>query len=105
MRHYFTISINGQKAVDLGYKFQNGSCYATLPSKLGQLEVVIDEPGEYNSFSNKWVDVSYIKTGAAVAQALDELSSLGFKGCPCYVSDCIVEGCIEKSNELFGCIL
>ena len=108
IQRYFTIAINGQKAVDAGYIFQRGNCYRdiiTHGAKIGQLEVVVDDDGEFNGNPNKWVDVSWIKTGADVQRALRALAKIGFAGCPCIVSECVLSGCIEDSNDLFCCII
>lgn len=66
MKSFYTIMINGQKAVDVGYRFCGNSCYRKIRTHnkvLAQLEVVIDEPGDYNGNPLKWVSVSYIETG------------------------------------------
>lgn len=108
IQRYFTIAINGQSAVDAGYKFQGRNCYRdiiTHGAKIAQLEVVIDDDGDYNGIPQKWVDVSWIKTGADVQRALRALAKIGFAGCPCVVSACELTGCIEDSTELFCCII
>lgn len=89
MNEFYTIMINGQKAVDAGYKFCNGYCYRRIQTHgkfLGQLEVVIDEPGQYNGLQNKWVSVAFIENGKDVEKTLKALSKIGFSGCPCVIS-------------------
>ena len=89
MQTYFVLSIGGQKAVDAGYRFCGGSCYRgvyTHNERLGQLEVVVDDSGEYNGLPNKWVDVSYIPTEAALKSAIKALKKLGFSGCYCFAT-------------------
>ena len=105
---YFVISINGQKAVDMGYKFQKGSCYRQIMNHgkaIAQLEVVVDDGGYYNGNPNKWVDVAYIKTGRDVKTTLDILSKLGFSNCPCFVSYMVQTECREEETELFCTII
>lgn len=105
---YYTISVNGQKAVDAGREFCKGSCYRqiiTHGKALAQLEVVVDDSGEYNGNPNKWVDVSYIKTGADVEQVLTALAKIGFSGCPCIVTEDTETGCYARQEELFACII
>ena len=101
----YCISINGQRAVDLGYKFQNGSCYRGIYNhgkRLGQLEVVIDEPGEYNGYSEKWVDVSYIEH-KNIDAVLKQLKRLGFSGCFAVLSESHENNgyCTEKTIKEF----
>lgn len=102
---YYTISINGQKAVDVGYRITAGRCYKRLENGIAQLEVVVDDPGTYNGNPNKWVDVSYIKTGSDVEKVINILAKLGFSGCPCLVTKDTASGCYVKSAELFCCII
>lgn len=95
-----TISINGQKAVDIGYKFQNGYCYRGIYNhgkRIAQLEVVLDEPGQYNGYDIKWVDVSYIEP-KNVDKVIKQLRRLGFGGCVATISD---ERDGQMSNEVF----
>lgn len=88
MEQFYTIMINGQKAVDAGYKFCNGRCYRgiyTHGKRIAQLEVVVDDEGEYNGFPQKWVFVGYIKSGEDVKRTLEALKKIGFSGCPCAI--------------------
>lgn len=103
----FCISINGQRAVDLGYAIQNGYCYSAIydsSTKIGQLEVVIDEPGIYKGRTNKWVDVSYIEQDN-VDVALSILSRMGFKGCHALIIEEIDDGKYFEQNTLCGVII
>jgi hypothetical protein len=107
---YFVISVNGQKAVDAGYKFQKGACYRQIINHgkaLAQLEVVVDDEGMYNGNPNKWVDVAYIKTGKDVETVLNILSKIGFKNCPCFISEVINSNTdfIDTEKELFCTII
>ena len=102
---FFTISINGQKAVNAGYAFCAGYCYKQLVGGIAQLEVVVDDDGMYNGNPNKWVDVSYIKTGSNVETVLNMLKEIGFDGCPCIISKDFVTGCMVKSKNLCCCII
>lgn len=81
------ICINGQQAVDAGYEFQGNYCYRGIydhGKKIAQLEVVIDEHGEYNGRPNKWVDVT-CTVGVSVKKVLKQLKRLGFDGCDAYL--------------------
>ena len=103
MKQYYTININGQKAVDAGYDFCGSHCYAQLMNggkSIAQMEVVIDEDGYYNGFPNKWVSVSYIYDGKDVETALDILKGCGFEGCSCIISLDIESGCFAKQAEM-----
>ena len=99
MRKYYTISICGQDAVDTGYRFCDGHCYAKLPT-YGQLEVVIDEPGEHNGLPNKWVTISYICKGNQIPTVLHNLRMVGFGGMVALISECVESGCIANEKEL-----
>ena len=104
----FSVSINGQKAVEAGYAFQSGFCYRQIRTHgrvIGQLEVVIDEEGEFNGIPNKWVTVAWIKTGEDVKRVLNALAKIGFSGCSCYVSEDTTTGCYTEEKELFCCII
>ena len=100
MKRYFTLNIYGQKAVDAGYAVNKGRCYSQILDGIGQLEVTVDEPGEYKGCLNKWVNVSYIKRGEDIPVVLDELARLGFKGCWCYITEDIENGCFAEGKEL-----
>ena len=76
------LSIYGQNAVNMGYKFQNGYCYRGIfnhGKKIAQLEVVLDEPGTYNGFSIKWVDATILNN--QLEATLVQLKKIGFSGC------------------------
>ena len=107
MKHY-TIMINGQAAVDAARRFCGGYCYRSIIEHrkvLAQVEVVIDEPGDYNGIPQKWVSVSYIITGRDVEKTLDQLARLGFRGCPCEVTLDVEAGCIATQTGLFCTII
>ncbi len=74
--YFYTVEIYGQKAVDAGYKFCAGKCCAEFAGGHGQLEVTVDDDGEYNGFANKWVSVNFIKNGADIPVILDELKKI-----------------------------
>lgn len=99
---YVVISINGQKAVDAGYKFQRNACYRGIYNhgkRIAQLEVVIDEPGEYNGLASKWVAVTTDFKSAETT--INQLRKIGFAGCPAlieYEND-------ETMDTEFGCWL
>ena len=84
------LSIYGQEAVNIGYKFQGNYCFHGIYNhgkRIAQLEVVIDEPGYYNGLQNKWVDVTIL--GNNLEATLKQLRRLGFSGSwtLCYTED------------------
>lgn len=84
------LSIYGQHAVDIAYNFQGNYCYRGIfnhGKKIAQLEVVLDEPGKYNGFDQKWVDVTIL--GNNLEATLKQLRRLGFSGSwvLCYTED------------------
>lgn len=108
MDKQFVISINGQNAVNAGYSFQRGRCYSAIKDGgkwLAQLEVVVDEPGNYNGHPKKWVDVSGIKSGRDVETVLNFLAVNGFSGCPCMITEETQGDYICSEKELFCCII
>lgn len=79
----YTVSINGQRAVNRAYEINNGHCYTGIyinSERVAQMEVVLDEDGTYNGWAVKWVDVSYVKP-SDVENVIAELSRMGFGGC------------------------
>lgn len=74
-------AINGEKAVEIAYKFQGNACYRGIYNhgkRLAQLEVTVDEPGEYNGYPLKWVDV--MTTSENANETLRQLAKIGFTG-------------------------
>lgn len=100
---YFTICINGQKAVDAGYKLCAGKCYTKLCG--AQIEVTIDCSDNYNGIPQKWVSASFIDRASDIPRVLDALRENGFDGCKCIISYCVLCGCLEKSTELYCTIV
>lgn len=105
MKISYCVSINGQKAVDVGYKFCNGKCYRGIynhKKRLGQLEVVIDSPGEYKGRPNKWVDISWIENTKTLETVKKLLPKLGFSGCYAIVTKDMQEkdSCILQQEEI-----
>lgn len=87
--HEWVISIQGQRAVDAGYKFQKNYCYRGIydhGERIAQLEVVLDSDMIYNGLVQKWVDVTLYKWEYA-DRVLKQLERLGFKGCLCMCYD------------------
>ena len=74
-----TISVNGQPAVDLARKINGGRCCSIIGDDLAQMEIGIDDDGEYNGLPQKWVDFSYIRI-ENLNSALNEIKRLGFSG-------------------------
>lgn len=78
--HEWVISIQGQRAVDAGYKFQGDHwcrcIYDDHGEKIAQLEVIL----------GRWVDVILYKWEYADA-VLGQLERLGFRGCLCAFYD------------------
>lgn len=86
----YVIEIQGQQAVDAGYAFQDGRCYRVIRDWngrfMGQLEVVLDDPDRlYNGIPSQWVAVSFID-GNDIERILSYLAKIGFKDCPCVIS-------------------
>lgn len=87
--HEWVISIQGQRAVDAGYKFQGESCYRGIydhGERIAQLEVVLDSEEVYKGLQSKWVDVILYKWEYADI-VIKQLERLGFKGCLCMFYD------------------
>ena len=83
--HEWVISIQGQRAVDAGYKFQQNYCYRGIydhGERIAQLEVVLDSDIVYNGLVQKWVDVTLYDWRYA-DRVLKQLGRRGFKGCSC----------------------
>ena len=87
--HEWVISIQGQRAVDAGYKFQKNYCYRGIydhGERIAQLEVVLDSDLVYNGLTSKWVDVTLYKWEYA-DRVIKQLERIGFKGCLCMFYD------------------
>lgn len=98
----FNIAINGQKAVDAAYAFIGSSCYRGIYNhgkRIGQMEVVIDEDGYYNGNPNKWVDVTVLEQ-KQIETVINQLSRIGFKGCPCIIQEENLHGCMISATDL-----
>ena len=98
---HIVLSLYGQKAVNIGHDFQGGYCYRGIfnhGKKIAQLEVVVDEPGEYNGFAMKWVDVTLLNN--QLDQTLAQLKKIGFSGCWTYVG-IQDENCDLSENGVF----
>ena len=108
LKKFFTVLINGQKAVDAGYSFNNGGCCADITNsgkRLGQLEVVVDEEGDEEGVLNKWVSVAYIQKGEDVETVLNILKKQGFDGCPCVICKEIEKNCFATQKSLCCCLI
>ena len=103
-KRFYNIMIHGQKAVNAGYKLQNGFCYVKTPYN-SQLEVVIDDEGSYNGLTNKWVAVSFIDNANNIPKVMDFLAENGFKGCRCTIDEEIQNGCFGDNKTLFCTII
>lgn len=98
----YTISVNGEKAVNVAMAFQRGACYRGVydhGKRIAQLEMVINDDEYYNGIIKKWVDVSYIKY-EDIPKVIKQLEKLGFKGCPALVIEEIENGCNLIQKEL-----
>ena len=87
--HEWVISIQGQRAVDAGYKFQQNYCYRGIydhGERIAQLEIVLDSDRVHCGMVQKWVDVTLYKWEYA-DRVLKQLERLGFKGCLCMFYD------------------
>lgn len=103
----FNIAINGQKAVDVARAFIGPVCYRGIYNhgkRIAQVEVVVDEPGTYKGNPNKWVDVTILNQ-KNIEIVVNQLSRIGFKGCPCVVQTETVTGCLINSVDLCCFIL
>ena len=83
--HEWIISIQGQRAVDAGYKFQQNYCYRGIydhGERIAQLEVVLDSDIVKCGLVQKWVDVILYDWKYA-DRVLKQLERLGFQGCLC----------------------
>ena len=81
----WVISIQGQRAVDAGYKFQQNYCYRGIydhGERIAQLEVVLDSDIVKCGLVQKWVDVILYDWKYA-DRVLKQLERLGFQGCLC----------------------
>lgn len=78
---YNIISVNGQAAVDYGYRVTNGKCYDFIRGHNChvRVEVVIDDNGTYNGYSNKWVE--FIPQRGNVDDVINMLISAGLGAC------------------------
>lgn len=98
----FNIAINGQKAVDVARAFIGPVCYRGIYNhgkRIAQVEVVVDEPGTYKGLPNKWVDVTDLNR-RDIETVVNQLSRLGFSGCPCMIQSETVTGCLVNSTDL-----
>lgn len=89
VEHEYILSLQGQRAVDAGYKFQRGYCYRGIydhGERIAQLEVVLDSDKVCKGLVSKWVDVILYKWEYA-DRVLKQLERLGFKGCLCMFYD------------------
>jgi hypothetical protein len=100
----YTVSINGQRAVNRAYEIIGNHCYTGIyinSVRVAQMEVVLDEEGEYNGWLIKWVDVSYINE-TNIDAVICELSNMGFSGCKAVLMEDRYDGygCICKQKEV-----
>ena len=89
VKHEYVFSLQGQRAVDAGYKFQRGYCFRGIydhGERMAQLEVVLDSDEVHNGLIQKWVDVTLYKWEYA-DRVIKQLERLGFKGCLCMCYD------------------
>lgn len=89
VKHEYILSLQGQRAVDAGYKFQRNYCYRGIydhGERIAQLEVVLDSDEVHEGLVQKWVDVTLYKWEYA-GRVLKQLEKLGFKGCLCMFYD------------------
>ena len=87
--HEWVISIQGQQAVDAGYKFQKNYCYRGIydrGERIAQLEVVLDSDIVHCGLVQKWVDITLYDWRYA-DRVLKQLERLGFQGCLCMLYD------------------
>lgn len=85
----YSIELQGQKAVDVGYALQGNHCYKVITDWngrfMGQLEVVLDDKNVvYNGFTSQWVAISFLHR-EDIERMLSYLRKAGFVGCPCII--------------------
>ena len=83
------ISIQWQRPVDAGYKFQQNYCYRGIydhGKRIAQLEVLLDSDRVHCGLVQKWVDVTLYDWRYAY-RVLKQLKRLGFEGCLCMCYD------------------
>ena len=98
----FNIAINGQKAVNSARSFIGNACCKGIYNhgkRIAQVEVVIDDDGSYNGSPNKWVDVTVLEQ-KQIGTVVNQLSRLGFSGCPCIIQVENVSGCYAAATDL-----
>lgn len=98
----FNIAVNGQKAVNAARAFIGPACYRGIYNhgkRLANVELVVDETGAYKGLPNKWVDVTVLNR-RDIETVVNQLSRLGFSGCPCMVQYETVTGCLITSTDL-----
>lgn len=79
----YTIMVNSQAAVDAARAFIGSRCYRQL--EIGgrfatQIEIVIDDPGYYGGYPDKWVAFSFIPSDMVQA-VFAWIENNGFSGC------------------------
>ena len=105
---YYTIMVNGQKAVDAGYAYCAGNCYRGIfdgSERIGQMEVVLDDDTIYHGRVSKWVSISFIRSGKSIEKCLDILADLGFSRCEACISLDVDDGGFVREKELFNTII
>ena len=98
----FNIAINGQKAVDAARSFMGDACYRGIYNhgkRIAQVEVVVDDGGEYRGSPNKWVDVTVLEQ-KHIETVVKQLSRLGFSNCPCIIQVENVSGGYAAAKDL-----
>ena len=89
VKHEYILSLQGQRDVCAGYKFQRRYCYRGIydhGERIAQLEVVLDSDIVKYGLVQKWVDVTLYKWEYA-DRVIKQLERLGFKGCLCMCYD------------------
>ena len=83
MEQFYTVSINGQRAVEAARMILGHHCTKIIKvgKNSGQMEIALDEDRVYNGYAQKWVDISYIDTREEADAIIDALPAMGFGGC------------------------
>lgn len=105
---YYTIMVNGQKAVNAGRSYCAGNCYRGVfdgSRWLGQMEVVLDDDTIYHGRVSKWVGISFIRSGESIEKCLDILANLGFSQCEACISLDVDDGSFVREKGLFNTII
>ena len=104
MEQFYTVSINGQKAVDAARMILGQYCTKIIKvgKASGQMEIVLDSDDVYNGYIQKWVDISYIDTREEADAIIAALPAMGFGGCAAVLLLETTHGSYSEQAEIGG---